>query len=121
MCGIVGFTGMPGAAPILLDGLKKLEYRGYDSAGIAVMNKQNIATLTREYKDGSTLAIIVNLTYDTTGDIVIRYAKPVKKIERLMPNGKWVPQKFKKKGKEYSFPCEITCYANAVIRVTPEK
>ena len=87
----------------------------------AVMNKQNIATLTREGKDGSTLAIIVNLTYDTTGDIVIRYAKPVKKIERLMPNGKWVPQKFKKKGKEYSFPCEITCYANAVIRVTPEK
>ena len=36
MCGIVGFTGMAQAAPILLDGLSKLEYRGYDSAGIAV-------------------------------------------------------------------------------------
>ncbi len=36
MCGIVGFTGNTGAAPILLDGLSKLEYRGYDSAGIAV-------------------------------------------------------------------------------------
>ncbi len=36
MCGIVGFTGSQQAAPILLDGLKKLEYRGYDSAGIAV-------------------------------------------------------------------------------------
>ena len=36
MCGIVGFTGKQNAAPILLEGLKKLEYRGYDSAGIAV-------------------------------------------------------------------------------------
>ena len=38
MCGIVGFTGAAQAAPILLDGLEKLEYRGYDSAGIAVQN-----------------------------------------------------------------------------------
>ena len=36
MCGIVGFTGNSQAAPILLDGLSKLEYRGYDSAGMAV-------------------------------------------------------------------------------------
>ncbi len=36
MCGIVGFTGCHQAAPILLDGLSKLEYRGYDSAGIAI-------------------------------------------------------------------------------------
>ncbi|MBQ7990309.1 MAG: glutamine--fructose-6-phosphate transaminase (isomerizing) [Oscillospiraceae bacterium] len=36
MCGIVGFTGLKEAAPILLEGLHKLEYRGYDSAGIAV-------------------------------------------------------------------------------------
>ena len=36
MCGIVGFTGHRQAAPILLEGLAKLEYRGYDSAGIAV-------------------------------------------------------------------------------------
>ena len=35
MCGIVGFTGSKQAAPILLDGLAKLEYRGYESAGIA--------------------------------------------------------------------------------------
>ena len=38
MCGIVGFTGNQEAAPVLLEGLKKLEYRGYDSAGIAVIN-----------------------------------------------------------------------------------
>ena len=43
MCGIVGFTGAQSAAPILLEGLKKLEYRGYDSAGIAVMDDRKIA------------------------------------------------------------------------------
>ena len=36
MCGIVGYVGRQEAAPILLDGLERLEYRGYDSAGIAV-------------------------------------------------------------------------------------
>lgn len=41
MCGIVGFTGREQAAPILLDGLSKLEYRGYDSAGIAVRDGEN--------------------------------------------------------------------------------
>jgi glucosamine--fructose-6-phosphate aminotransferase (isomerizing) len=38
MCGIVGYIGDRGASPLLLDGLKRLEYRGYDSAGIAVLN-----------------------------------------------------------------------------------
>lgn len=42
MCAIVGFTGNQTAAPILLDGLKKLEYRGYDSAGIAVLDENGI-------------------------------------------------------------------------------
>ncbi|MBR2407337.1 MAG: glutamine--fructose-6-phosphate transaminase (isomerizing) [Lachnospiraceae bacterium] len=42
MCGIVGYTGAQDAAPILLEGLKKLEYRGYDSAGIAVLNGNSI-------------------------------------------------------------------------------
>ncbi|MFA7673973.1 MAG: glutamine--fructose-6-phosphate transaminase (isomerizing) [Clostridia bacterium] len=42
MCGIVGYIGKENAAPILLEGLKKLEYRGYDSAGIAVISNGTI-------------------------------------------------------------------------------
>ena len=42
MCGIVGYIGTCQAAPVLLDGLSKLEYRGYDSAGIAVYDGNKI-------------------------------------------------------------------------------
>ena len=64
MCGIVGFTGKQSAAPVLLAGLKKLEYRGYDSAGIAVENdglisvskvSGRIANLCEKTKDGALL------------------------------------------------------------------
>lgn len=45
MCGIFGFTGIKDAAPILLKGLSRLEYRGYDSSGICMINKEyNIYT-----------------------------------------------------------------------------
>ena len=47
MCGIVGFTGHRQAAPILLEGLKKLEYRGYDSAGIAVRDGEELAQVVK--------------------------------------------------------------------------
>ncbi len=47
MCGIVGFTGEHQAAPILLDGLSKLEYRGYDSAGIAVRDGSEEVTVIK--------------------------------------------------------------------------
>ena len=40
MCGIVGYVGHQEAAPILLDGLERLEYRGYDSAGMAVYDQE---------------------------------------------------------------------------------
>src|SRR5437773_11322668 len=45
MCGIVGYTGTRAAAPLVLDGLKRLEYRGYDSAGLAVGHDGRIEVL----------------------------------------------------------------------------
>ncbi|MBO5543903.1 MAG: glutamine--fructose-6-phosphate aminotransferase, partial [Oscillospiraceae bacterium] len=47
MCGIVGFTGHHQAAPILLEGLKRLEYRGYDSAGLAVRDGTKLAEVVK--------------------------------------------------------------------------
>ena len=47
MCGIVGYTGHVQAAPVLLDGLARLEYRGYDSAGLAVRNGTDPAEVVK--------------------------------------------------------------------------
>ena len=44
MCGIVGYVGRAEAAPILLDGLRRLEYRGYDSAGVAIVDGDHVET-----------------------------------------------------------------------------
>jgi glucosamine--fructose-6-phosphate aminotransferase (isomerizing) len=44
MCGIIGYVGRSQAAPILLDGLRRLEYRGYDSAGVAIVNGDRLET-----------------------------------------------------------------------------
>ncbi|MBX2883279.1 MAG: glutamine--fructose-6-phosphate transaminase (isomerizing) [Granulosicoccus sp.] len=48
MCGIIGYTGSAVAQPILMDGLRALEYRGYDSAGIAVMHRGKLKTCKAE-------------------------------------------------------------------------
>ncbi len=58
MCGIVGYIGKEQAAPIILDGLAKLEYRGYDSAGLSVFNGHEIQT----QKAIGRLKILENLT-----------------------------------------------------------
>ena len=55
MCGIIGFTGKTNAVPLLLDGLSALEYRGYDSAGIAVFGKNGDLEV---YKSKGRLAVV---------------------------------------------------------------
>ena len=63
MCGIVGFTGYRQAAPVLLDGLAKLEYRGYDSAGIAVRDGEKDVEIV---KAKGRLRVLAEKTNDGT-------------------------------------------------------
>ena len=48
MCGIFGYTGKQSASPIILEALKSLEYRGYDSAGIAVIDGNGSIVIARK-------------------------------------------------------------------------
>src|SRR5689334_1991738 len=57
MCGIVGYVGPSDATPIILNGLKRLEYRGYDSAGVAVINENQIEVR----RDAGKLSQLVDL------------------------------------------------------------
>ncbi len=60
MCGIVGYSGNQQAAPILMEGLRKLEYRGYDSAGVAVCDEGKIQV----YKTRGRLNVLAELIHD---------------------------------------------------------
>lgn len=74
MCGIIGYNGTVNAAPFLIDGLKRLEYRGYDSAGIAVINNGRINS---EKKKGriSALASALKKRDDMSGNIGIGHTR----------------------------------------------
>src|SRR6185503_11960470 len=60
MCGIVGYVGKQQAAPILLEGLRRLEYRGYDSAGLAILSDQKIEIRKKKGKIDEGLAKLVD-------------------------------------------------------------
>ena len=60
MCGIVAVTGYKKALPLLINGLEKLEYRGYDSAGIAIINPET-NSITCDKAEGKLKNLRVNL------------------------------------------------------------
>ena len=74
MCGIVGYIGTKQAAPIILDGLSKLEYRGYDSAGMAVYDGNM-------HHEGSYIPNVHGgedyLNLSGNGEAIMRYSDPL--------------------------------------------
>ena len=56
MCGIIGYIGKQSASPIILEGLRRLEYRGYDSAGVCVLNGAGLELRKRKGKIDDGLA-----------------------------------------------------------------
>ncbi|MBT6079365.1 MAG: glutamine--fructose-6-phosphate aminotransferase, partial [Gammaproteobacteria bacterium] len=62
MCGIVGAVAAKNVTPLLLEGLKRLEYRGYDSAGIAVLNQASEIQRVRSLGKVATLESPINET-----------------------------------------------------------
>ena len=75
MCGIVAYKGHKNCHPILLNGLKRLEYRGYDSAGIACINRDGkLSIIKRKGKVRELEAALNTKNYDTTGIAHTRWA-----------------------------------------------
>ncbi|MHB8524124.1 MAG: glutamine--fructose-6-phosphate transaminase (isomerizing) [Limisphaerales bacterium] len=74
MCGIVGYIGKQQAAPILLEGLRRLEYRGYDSAGIAVSQEHRLETRKRKGKIDEGLARLLQ-TRPVAGQVGIGHTR----------------------------------------------
>lgn len=75
MCGIVGYIGKREASPILIDGLKQLEYRGYDSAGIAVFGNKSITTVKAVGKVAELERKMSGLAKELTGTLGIAHTR----------------------------------------------
>jgi glucosamine--fructose-6-phosphate aminotransferase (isomerizing) len=74
MCGIVGYVGDKQASPILIEGLKRLEYRGYDSAGIAVVDEMNKLNVRKEKGKVANLEAILEAS-PASGNIGIAHTR----------------------------------------------
>ena len=75
MCGIIGYVGSRQARPLLLAGLEKLEYRGYDSAGISVLDGERIDAV-RAVGNLSALRNVIDAIDDTRGGAVAVAERP---------------------------------------------
>lgn len=74
MCGIVGYIGFRDAYPILIQGLKRLEYRGYDSAGVALINNEGVMNVYKEKGKVSNLEALTSQR-DISGQIGIAHTR----------------------------------------------
>lgn len=75
MCGIIGFAGKTEAVPILLDGLERLEYRGYDSAGVAVVSADGRLQVKKSKGRLSVLRELLDSQNPLSGNIGIGHTK----------------------------------------------
>ncbi len=85
MCGIVGYIGEEEAAPILIEGLKKLEYRGYDSAGIAVFDRDHQIEIVKAKGRLSSLESLVSVS-SLSGTVGIGHTRWATHGEPSVPN-----------------------------------
>ena len=74
MCGIVAYFGKKNAAPLLIDGLKKLEYRGYDSAGLCLLNNEGIFSAKVKGRVSELEKLASNLSHANIGIAHTRWA-----------------------------------------------
>ena len=113
MCGIVGYLGKRNAYPVLIKGLKRLEYRGYDSAGVALLTKDGNL---RVYKTKGKVADLEAGDYVyISGTVYTARDAAHKRLYEAMLAGKEIPLELKDNIIYYLGPCRnrrnsVVCY-----------